>query len=59
MTIEPSGRVISVAAFAPGVGGKNLEKCIRSAAKRWRFPSANTETLVDYPLVFDLVGPGK
>ncbi len=59
MSIEPSGRVTSVSATAPGVSGKNLEKCIRSAAKRWRFPSANTETQVDYPLVFDLAGPAK
>jgi uncharacterized phage protein gp47/JayE len=59
MSIEPSGRVTSVTARAIGISGRNLEKCIRSAAKRWRFPSANTETLVDYPLVFDLAGPAQ
>jgi hypothetical protein len=59
MTIDPMGRVSTVSASAPGTSGKSLEKCIRSAAKRWKFPSTNTETQVDYPLVFDLAGPAK
>lgn len=57
MSIDPTGRVTQVIASAPGVSGRSLDKCLRSAAKRWRFPSANTETQVDYPLVFDLAGP--
>jgi hypothetical protein len=59
LSIDQAGRVTTASASAPGVSGRTLEKCIKGAVKRWRFPSANTETQVDYPLVFDLAGPAK
>jgi len=54
--VEPKGSVSSVSVVAAGVSGKRLERCMTRAISRWRFPRADAETVVDYPLVFDVAG---
>lgn len=54
--VEPKGHVSKVSVVAEGVAGRRLERCMTRAIRRWRFPRADAETTVDYPLLFDVAG---
>jgi hypothetical protein len=53
MTVSPSGQVRDVS--ARGSRRRELQSCIESSVRGWRFPSASAETEVAFPLTF--VGP--
>ena len=52
LVIKPTGKVASVEVEAPSVRGKKFERCATSAARRWEFPEAVSETEVIYPMYF-------
>jgi hypothetical protein len=45
-----SGTVSDVDTQGTGIG--NMTTCLRSAVKRWRFPSAGDESVFSFPVVF-------
>ena len=55
--VEPKGVVSTIRVEAPGLGAA-FERCVVRAARRWKFPAADGETEVEYPIVFDLGGTG-
>jgi TonB family protein len=55
--VEPQGKVTKVEVFASkSKKGKQLGRCMTRFIKRWKFPAADAQTVVDYPFVFDVGG---
>jgi len=50
VTVAASGEVRSVSARAGG--RRELESCIESNVRRWRFPAASVDTVIAIPLMF-------
>jgi hypothetical protein len=50
VTVGMSGTVSDVDTQGTGIG--NMTTCLRSAVKRWRFPSAGDESVFSFPVVF-------
>ena len=52
-----SGKVGEVGIKTSSVRSDSIHSCIKSAIKSWQFPEpTNTEVIVSYPFVFDIVG---
>ncbi len=52
-----SGKVGEVGIKTSSVRSENIHSCIKRAIKSWQFPKPkNTEVIVSYPFVFDIVG---
>ncbi len=52
-----SGMVGEVGIKTSSVKSDNIHSCIKGAIKTWQFPKpTNTEVIVSYPFVFDIVG---
>jgi hypothetical protein len=52
-----SGKVGEVGIKTSSVKSDSIHSCIKSAIKSWQFPEpTNTEVIVSYPFVFDIVG---
>jgi hypothetical protein len=50
LTVGASGTIKLATTEGQGLG--NMNDCIRSAVKRWRFPQSGGETPFEFPLVF-------
>lgn len=52
VVVEKSGDTRDVAVDAPGVKGKQLSRCITTAASAWSFPQIDSVTEVELPFLF-------
>ncbi len=50
--VARSGKPDKLRVDAPGVDAKLLTDCVGKTFPNWKFPTASTETEVDYPFVF-------
>jgi hypothetical protein len=50
--VQKSGAARDVTVEAPGVKGKQLGRCVATAAKAWSFPEIDSVTEVELPFLF-------
>jgi hypothetical protein len=56
LTVSPAGRVTGTQVGSGGLGGGELEACLKAASSSWQFPAADGEYVVDVPIT--VVGGG-